>query len=93
MDYPNRVRLKLLGRVRVTDDPETLEQLSLPDYRARIDRGFLIDVAAFDWNCPQHITPRYTEDDVDALTAPLKAPRMTHGAACQMPGAGFAPFC
>jgi len=73
MDYPNRVRLKLLGRVRVTDDPEILEQLSLPDYRARIDRGFLIDVAAFDWNCPQHVTPRYTEDDVDALTAPLKA--------------------
>lgn len=73
MDYPNRARLKLLGRVRVTDDPEILEQLSLPDYRAQIDRGFLIDVVAFDWNCPQHITPRYTEDDVDAMTAPLKA--------------------
>lgn len=72
MDYPNRARLKLLGRVRTTNDPEIFEQLSLPGYKATIDRAFLIDVAAFDWNCPQHITPRFTADDVDSAIAPLQ---------------------
>ncbi len=73
MDYPNRTRLKVLGRVRVVEPEETelLSQLEVDDYRARIERGFLIDIEAFDWNCPQHITPRYTEVQVDELIAPL----------------------
>lgn len=40
---------------------------------ARIERVFVIDVEAFDWNCPQHVTPRYTEAQVEEITAPLKA--------------------
>ena len=66
MDYPNRRRLKLLGRTRVIGeaDQDRLGQLVVPDYRAAVERGIVIDVEAFDWNCPQHITPRYTEDDV-----------------------------
>ena len=71
MDYPNRARLKLLGRVRTTDDAEILGQLSLPGYKATIDRAFLIDVAAFDWNCPQHITPRFTEAEIAEILEPL----------------------
>lgn len=69
MDYPNRQRLKLLGHVRFVDagDPVTLEKLVLPDYRAKVERGVLIDVAAFDWNCPQHITPRYTAAEIEAI--------------------------
>jgi len=88
MDYPTRTRLKLLGRVRVIaqDDHETLAQLEVDDYRARVERGFLIHVEAFDWNCPQHITPRYTEAQVDALVAPVleenrKLKAVTAGAA------------
>ncbi|MCZ6829154.1 MAG: 2Fe-2S iron-sulfur cluster-binding protein [Gammaproteobacteria bacterium] len=75
MDYPNRTRLKLLGRVRVIagEDYATLARLEVDDYRARVERGFLIQVEAFDWNCPQHITPRYTEDHVATLMAPLLA--------------------
>ena len=42
------------------------------DYKARVERGFLIHVEAFDWNCPQHITPRYSEAEVEALMAPLQ---------------------
>ncbi|MEH6470910.1 MAG: 2Fe-2S iron-sulfur cluster-binding protein [Halopseudomonas sp.] len=63
MDYPHRTRLKLLGRVQVIDlqDSETLSRLEDDHYRAQIERGFVIHVEAFDWNCPQHITPRYTE--------------------------------
>jgi len=73
MDYPNRTRLKLLGRVREisTNDWEQLAQLEVDDYRAQVERGFIIDVEGFDWNCPQHITPRYTESHIDEMMAPL----------------------
>ncbi len=72
MDYPNRMRLKLLGRVRLADDePELLAPLQVAGYRAAVERGFVIGVEAFDWNCAQHITPRYSEREVEALLAPL----------------------
>ncbi|WP_339671301.1 pyridoxamine 5'-phosphate oxidase family protein [Dasania marina] len=69
MDYPNRRRLKLLGRVEVLgqEHHEHLELLKPQHYRAKIERGFIIHVEAFDWNCPQHITPRYTEDEIENL--------------------------
>ena len=75
MDYPNRKRLKLLGRVRQvsTDETKLLARLEVADYRARVERGFVIQVEAFDWNCPQHITPRYTDTYVEELLAPLIA--------------------
>jgi predicted pyridoxine 5'-phosphate oxidase superfamily flavin-nucleotide-binding protein len=73
MDYPNRARLKLLGRVKTSEDPEILESLALEGYSAKIERAFLIEVAAFDWNCPQHITPRFTAEDVESAVAPLQA--------------------
>ncbi|GAB4466707.1 MAG: hypothetical protein OHK0044_06800 [Burkholderiaceae bacterium] len=71
MDYPNRARLKLLGRVRLVGDaePELLARLEMADHRAAVERGFLIRVEAFDWNCAQHITPRYTQVEVEALVA------------------------
>lgn len=73
MDYSGKTRLKLLGRARLIEasDIDTLEQLALPDYRARVERGLAIDVEAFDWNCPQHITPRFTSGEVDRLMLPL----------------------
>lgn len=61
MDYSRRERMKLLGHARVLDakdDPTLSDRLAVPNYRARIERLFLIEVVAFDWNCPQHITPR-----------------------------------
>lgn len=76
VDYPNRRRLKILGHARLVDirsEPETVERLQDSDYGARIERGILITLAGFDWNCPQHITPRYTQAEVDALMAPLAA--------------------
>lgn len=68
MDYPNRARLKLFGRMSLVpeDDPATLARLEDDHYRARVERGFLIRVEAFDWNCPQHITPRFTEAEWSA---------------------------
>ena len=63
MDYAQQQRLKIFGRVRVVaanDDPDLMSRLSTPGYPARIERALVIDVQAFDWNCPPHITPRYT---------------------------------
>jgi len=74
MDYPNRTRLKLLGRVKLIDpsDSAVLARIGVAGYRARIERGFLISVEAFDWNCPQHITPRFTLEQIETSVAPLR---------------------
>lgn len=72
MDYPGQRRLKLLGRARILEpetDADLLARLEIPDYRARVERGFLIRVEAFDWNCPQHITPRYTLAELAEIAA------------------------
>jgi uncharacterized protein len=76
VDYPNRRRLKILGRARpitAADDAATLGRLELPGYRATIERGFVIAVEAFDWNCPQHLTSRYTAEEIASAVAPLQA--------------------
>lgn len=75
MDYSSKTRLKLFGRTRIIglDDQAVLSRLEMPDYRARIERGIVIAVEGFDWNCPQHITERYTLEEVRAVTAPLTA--------------------
>jgi uncharacterized protein len=75
MDYRHRQRLKLLGRVAFEDAgrtaPDVLKAVQLPGYRGRIERVVLIHVDAFDWNCPQHITPRFTEAEVRVAAQPL----------------------
>jgi len=76
MDYANRRRLKIWGRARIVHEdeaPELVAKLRLPGYRGRVERGIVISVEAFDWNCPQHITPRYTEAEVQQFIAPLVA--------------------
>jgi uncharacterized protein len=75
MDYPQRARLKLLGRVRsvmLADEPELAAALTDPGYGAKIERGFVIEVEAFDWNCPQHITPRVTLAEIAPAIQSLK---------------------
>ncbi len=75
MDYPHRQRLKLLGHLRfqrVEDaDPALVAAVSLPDYRGRVERIAVLDVEAYDWNCPQHITQRFTLDEVEQASAAL----------------------
>ncbi len=73
MDYPNRTRLKLLGRVELVDpsDTGTLARLGVPGDRSVVERGFLVTVEAFDWNCPQHITQRFTLADIEQASAGL----------------------
>ena len=76
MDYPARRRLKLYARIEARDlaaDAALAEKLALPDYRGISERAFLLHLEAFEWNCPQHITPRFTESEVAAAVAPLRA--------------------
>lgn len=74
MDYPNQRRLKLLGHARVvraTADPALVNQVAAPSQRSLVERVFVIEVVAFDWNCPKYITPRFTAEEVEHLVAPL----------------------
>jgi predicted pyridoxine 5'-phosphate oxidase superfamily flavin-nucleotide-binding protein len=75
VDYPNQERLKILGHARVVaaEDTALLETLNTPNYLARVERGIIIEVVAYDWNCPQHITPRFTELEIETAIAPLKS--------------------
>lgn len=71
MDYPHRRRLKLFGRARLVADQATVDRLVVPGYPAMVERGLLITVEGFDWNCPQHITERFTTEDIRSATATL----------------------
>lgn len=74
MDYAHRRRMKLWGRARIVheiDDPALIARLEVPAYRARVERGVVITIEAIEWNCPQHITPRYTEAEVEQILASL----------------------
>lgn len=70
MDYARQLRLKLLGRMRMLDLGEAplgiVFEVELPGYDARIERVAVVEVAAFDWNCSQHITPRFTAAELAA---------------------------
>lgn len=74
MDYAHRQRLKIYARVQVIeakDAPELIGQLQDTAYHAQVERAMVLHVEAFDWNCPQHITPRYTLEEIRELNAPL----------------------
>lgn len=74
MDYARQSRLKILATAEVTDarnKPEIVEKLAVPDYKAKIERAIILHVEAFDWNCPQHITQRFTMNEIKQMIAPL----------------------
>ncbi|MFT6863132.1 MAG: putative pyridoxine 5'-phosphate oxidase superfamily flavin-nucleotide-binding protein [Akkermansiaceae bacterium] len=67
IDYPTRQRLKIWTTCEVkdvADDPALAAQLGNPNYRAKVERLFIFTIQAFDWNCPQHITPRYSLEEI-----------------------------
>jgi len=69
MDYPSKKRLKIWVETNIIEASENLalmEQLDNTEYKARIERLVILTVKAYDWNCPQHITPRYTIEEIEA---------------------------
>jgi uncharacterized protein len=75
VDYPRQARLKILGRAEIFEGEaarEWIERLREPGYKAVIERVYVIRVEAFDWNCPQHITPRFTTEQIQEALAPFE---------------------
>ncbi len=69
MDYPRRQRLKILGTAETVDARQEtaatlVEQVSTPGYRAHVERVITVRVHGYDWNCPQHITARWTRAEL-----------------------------
>jgi uncharacterized protein len=67
VDYPRQARLKILGRVETFEGEKAkawLDLVRMPEEKTPIERAFVIHVEAYDWNCPQHITPRYTAEEI-----------------------------
>ena len=77
MDYPSQSRLKVLGRASILEgDDEAarlLETLRVPGEKSPAERAIVIHIEAFDWNCPQHITPRYSEEELTRILAPMRS--------------------
>ncbi len=74
MDYPRRRRLKIFAHakaVSLADNPELASKLAVPGYRVKLERAVLFHLEAFDWNCPQHIAPRFTEAEIAQAVAPM----------------------
>lgn len=72
MDYPKRRRIKIWGRARVVQDPALMEKLADADYDGVPEQAIVFTVEAWDVNCPQHITPRFTEAEVAKIIVPLE---------------------
>ena len=75
VDYAARRRLKILGHAEVLEvgaGDGLAARLAVPGYDARVERAVRVRIAAFDWNCPQHITPRFTLEEVERAARPLR---------------------
>jgi predicted pyridoxine 5'-phosphate oxidase superfamily flavin-nucleotide-binding protein len=75
MDYANRRRLKILGHAELREvdgDDGPASRLAVPGYEAVVERAVLVHIAGFDWNCPQHITPRFTLEEIETAVTPLR---------------------
>jgi len=67
IDYPTRTRLKIFAKseiIELKDNPTLYKSLDLEGYKFRPERMMVFHVEAYDWNCPQHITPRYTVEEI-----------------------------
>jgi len=67
VDYPRQARLKILGRAEILDGDKAsgwLDRVRMPEEKTEIERVYVIHVEAYDWNCPQHITPRYSVEEL-----------------------------
>lgn len=70
LDYPARARLKIYAKasiIQLEEAPALLASLELGDYKFRPERMMVFDIEAYDWNCPQHIIPRYTVEEMEEI--------------------------
>src|ERR1700679_3666504 len=75
VDYPRQARLKILGHVKIFEGAHAkdwIEMLRDSGDATPIERVFIIHVDAFDWNCQQHITRRFTEEQIKNVLEPFE---------------------
>jgi uncharacterized protein len=72
MDYPHRARLKIYVHVEEVVDAELAKLVTVEGYKAKVERVLRMRLEAFDWNCPQHITPRFTAEELSPLKQRLE---------------------
>jgi predicted pyridoxine 5'-phosphate oxidase superfamily flavin-nucleotide-binding protein len=73
VSYPLRARLKIYATAEIVElkEDDNLYQFLKPDeYKFKPERMMIFKIQAYDWNCPQHITPRYTVPEIQELMAP-----------------------
>lgn len=74
-DYARRTRLKVFAHVETVEldaDRDLAAFVAMPQYKAKPERIVFLHLVAFDWNCPQHITPRFTKAEIAAAVQPLR---------------------
>jgi predicted pyridoxine 5'-phosphate oxidase superfamily flavin-nucleotide-binding protein len=75
VDYAHRKRLKMFVHVEAVAleaNTQLAQLVADPGYKAVPERIIVLHLVAFDWNCPQHITPRFTESEVTEAVRPLR---------------------
>jgi predicted pyridoxine 5'-phosphate oxidase superfamily flavin-nucleotide-binding protein len=75
VDYPRQARLKLLGRAEILEGDaakDWISRVAHPEYKAAVESVFVIHLEAFDWNCPQHIIPRFTKEQIRDAIVPIE---------------------
>ena len=75
VDYPRQARLKILGHAKITERAEAgalLEVVRDEGENTFVERVYVIHLEAFDWNCPQRITPWFTPDEIRTILAPFE---------------------
>jgi uncharacterized protein len=75
VDYPRQLRLKILGHVEIFEGDQAKEwipKVREPEYKAVVERVFVIRIEALDWNCQQHIIPRFTADEIREELLPME---------------------
>ena len=75
VDYPARARLKIYAKaeiIELNDNPELYDLLNLNEYKFRPERMMVLNIEAYDWNCPQHIVPKYSVEEIEQAFAPQR---------------------
>ena len=75
VDYPARARLKIFAKAEIVElknNPALYDQLDLSEYKYKPERMMVLNIEAYDWNCPQHIIPRYSAEEIEQAFAPQR---------------------
>jgi predicted pyridoxine 5'-phosphate oxidase superfamily flavin-nucleotide-binding protein len=76
LSYPLKARLKIYAKAEIVEidkDPRLYDFLKPDGYRYKSEWMLVFKISAYDWNCPQHIVPKYSIEEIEELLKPQKA--------------------